>query len=198
MPEKPEVITVAKMLEKRIVGHTITKAYVYYDNVIVGDKEEFISKLKVKAGLSNDYWSSDMKIEIFTAYNYNEILKNIIKEISQKSSFTILDYYLITKVPINVLYDYSVKVNSEYQNKLKNLLLDVTNQQVMSQEEINSFIETNKNYTISQKRFQIEKYEKENLINYLKSLNIPLYNKIVLLALKRYLLGELQITEKQL
>ena len=40
MPEKPEVITVAKMLEKRIVGHTITKAYVYYDNVIDGDKNE--------------------------------------------------------------------------------------------------------------------------------------------------------------
>lgn len=141
---------------------------------------------------------NNMKIEIFTAYNYNEILKNIIKEISQKSSFTILDYYLITKVPINVLYDYSVKVNSEYQKKLKTLLLDVTNQQVMSQEEIDSFIEINKCYKISQKRFQIEKYEKENLINYLKSLNIPLYNKIVLLALKRYLLGELQITEKQL
>ncbi len=46
MPEKPEVITVAKMLEKRIVGHTITKAYVYYDNVIVGDKNEFLEKIK--------------------------------------------------------------------------------------------------------------------------------------------------------
>lgn len=46
MPEKPEVITVAKTLEKKIIGKTITEAKVYYDNVIVGDKEEFISKIK--------------------------------------------------------------------------------------------------------------------------------------------------------
>ena len=38
MPEKPEVITVAKTLEKKIIGKTITGANVYYDNVIVGDK----------------------------------------------------------------------------------------------------------------------------------------------------------------
>ena len=42
MPEKPEVITVAKTLEKKIIGKKITEAKVYYDNVIVGDKEEFI------------------------------------------------------------------------------------------------------------------------------------------------------------
>ena len=46
MPEKPEVITVAKTLEKKIIGKKITEAKVYYDNVIVGDKEEFISKIK--------------------------------------------------------------------------------------------------------------------------------------------------------
>ena len=46
MPEKPEVITVAKTLEKKIIGKTITEAKVYYDNVIVGDKEEFISKIR--------------------------------------------------------------------------------------------------------------------------------------------------------
>ena len=41
MPEKPEVITVAKTLEKKIIGKKITEAKVYYDNVIVGDREEF-------------------------------------------------------------------------------------------------------------------------------------------------------------
>lgn len=46
MPEKPEVITVAKTLEKKIIGKKITEAKVYYDNVIVGDKEEFVSKIK--------------------------------------------------------------------------------------------------------------------------------------------------------
>lgn len=46
MPEKPEVITVAKTLEKKIIGKKIIEAKVYYDNVIVGDKEEFISKIK--------------------------------------------------------------------------------------------------------------------------------------------------------
>ena len=46
LPEKPEVITVAKTLEKKIIGKKITEAKVYYDNVIVGDKEEFISKIK--------------------------------------------------------------------------------------------------------------------------------------------------------
>ena len=46
MPEKPEVITVTKTLEKKIIGKKITEANVYYDNVIVGDKEEFISKIK--------------------------------------------------------------------------------------------------------------------------------------------------------
>ena len=46
MPEKPEVITVAKTLERKIINKTIIDAKVYYDNVIEGDKEEFISKIK--------------------------------------------------------------------------------------------------------------------------------------------------------
>ena len=41
MPEKPEVITVSKTLEKIIIGKTIKKADVYHDNIIIGDVEKF-------------------------------------------------------------------------------------------------------------------------------------------------------------
>ena len=46
MPEKPEVITVCKTLEKRILGKTIVDCKVYWDNVVVGDKSDFIKKIK--------------------------------------------------------------------------------------------------------------------------------------------------------
>lgn len=41
MPEKPEVITVSKTLEKIIIGKTIKKVDVYHDNIIVGDIDKF-------------------------------------------------------------------------------------------------------------------------------------------------------------
>ena len=34
MPEKPEVITVARKLEKKLINTTITSIEVYYDNMI--------------------------------------------------------------------------------------------------------------------------------------------------------------------
>lgn len=34
MPEKPEVITVAKKLEKQVIGKTITDTIIYWDNII--------------------------------------------------------------------------------------------------------------------------------------------------------------------
>lgn len=45
MPEKPEVITVSKTLEKIIVGKTIKKIDVYHDNIIVGDIDKFKNNL---------------------------------------------------------------------------------------------------------------------------------------------------------
>ena len=45
MPEKPEVITVSKTLEKIIIGKTIKKVDVYWDNIIIGDKDEFKKSL---------------------------------------------------------------------------------------------------------------------------------------------------------
>lgn len=41
MPEKPEVITVSKSLETRILGKTIQSCQVYWDNCIVGDTKQF-------------------------------------------------------------------------------------------------------------------------------------------------------------
>ena len=34
MPEKPEVITVARTLEKQVIGKTITDTVIYWDNII--------------------------------------------------------------------------------------------------------------------------------------------------------------------
>ncbi len=47
MPEKPEVITVTKKLEKRLFNRKITDCKVYYDAIIdYPTKEEFIGKIK--------------------------------------------------------------------------------------------------------------------------------------------------------
>lgn len=46
MPEKPEVITVSKALEKKIIGKTIDHVNVYWDNTVVGDTNSFIQKVK--------------------------------------------------------------------------------------------------------------------------------------------------------
>lgn len=46
MPEKPEVITVSKSLEKRIIGKKIQQCHVYWDNIIVGDTKEFEQKIQ--------------------------------------------------------------------------------------------------------------------------------------------------------
>lgn len=41
MPEKPEVITVSKTLEKIIIGQTIKSVDVYWNNIIIGDIDKF-------------------------------------------------------------------------------------------------------------------------------------------------------------
>lgn len=47
MPEKPEVITVTKKLEKKLLGHTITDVKVYYNSIIdYPSVEEFIKRIK--------------------------------------------------------------------------------------------------------------------------------------------------------
>lgn len=47
MPEKPEVITVTKKLEKRLLNRKITDCKVYYDKIIdYPTKEEFIKEIK--------------------------------------------------------------------------------------------------------------------------------------------------------
>jgi len=47
MPEKPEVITVTKKLEKRLLNRTITDCKVYYENIIdYPSSNEFIDKIK--------------------------------------------------------------------------------------------------------------------------------------------------------
>ncbi len=46
MPEKPEVITVCKTLEKQILGKKIVDCHVYWDNIIVGKTNEFEEKIK--------------------------------------------------------------------------------------------------------------------------------------------------------
>ena len=47
MPEKPEVITVTKKLEKRLLNKTITDCKVHYNSIIdYPSVEEFISRIK--------------------------------------------------------------------------------------------------------------------------------------------------------
>lgn len=47
MPEKPEVITVTKKLEKRLLNRTITDCKVYYESIIdYPSSQEFIEKIK--------------------------------------------------------------------------------------------------------------------------------------------------------
>ena len=47
MPEKPEVITVAKKLSLKLIGREITNVKVLWDNIIEGiTPDEFCKKLK--------------------------------------------------------------------------------------------------------------------------------------------------------
>ena len=47
MPEKPEVITVTKKLEKKLLGRKITDCKVYYEPIIdYPTSKEFISRIK--------------------------------------------------------------------------------------------------------------------------------------------------------
>lgn len=47
MPEKPEVITVSKVLEKRIIGKRISDVNIYWDNIIANcDVKSFKEKIK--------------------------------------------------------------------------------------------------------------------------------------------------------
>lgn len=53
MPEKPEVITVSKVLEKKIIHKKISKVEVYWDNIIsIPNVGEFIGKLRDQEILS--------------------------------------------------------------------------------------------------------------------------------------------------
>lgn len=53
MPEKPEVITVVKVLSQRILGKTITNCNVYWDNIIASpSKEEFCKRIENQKVLS--------------------------------------------------------------------------------------------------------------------------------------------------
>lgn len=48
MPELPEVETVRKTLKKHILNKTIKKVEIYYDDIVVNDKEEFINLVQNK------------------------------------------------------------------------------------------------------------------------------------------------------
>ena len=58
MPEIAEVRTVAKTLNKRIIGKKITGIDFIYDKIILGDKEEFKDIVKNKTIKESDcLWS---------------------------------------------------------------------------------------------------------------------------------------------
>ena len=77
MPEKPEVITVTKKLEKKLLNKKITDCKVYYDKIIeYPTVEEFISKIKnqtmrnfttrgkwIVVELDNDYLLFHLRME---------------------------------------------------------------------------------------------------------------------------------------
>ena len=77
MPEKPEVITVTKKLEKRLLNKIITDCKVYYNNIIeYPSVDEFISKIKnqkmnsfttrgkwIVIELDNDYLLAHLRME---------------------------------------------------------------------------------------------------------------------------------------
>ena len=46
MPEKPEVITVAKSLKKKILNKKITDVKVLWNNIIATPRNEFIKNIK--------------------------------------------------------------------------------------------------------------------------------------------------------
>lgn len=77
MPEKPEVITVCRKLEQRLLNKTITGVKVYYDKIIeYPSVEEFINKIKnqkinkfttrgkwIVIELDNDYLLAHLRME---------------------------------------------------------------------------------------------------------------------------------------
>ena len=69
MPEKPEVITVTKKLEKRLLGRKITDCKVYYEPIIdYPSSKEFTNKIKNQTIRSFNTRGKWIVIELDTDY----------------------------------------------------------------------------------------------------------------------------------
>lgn len=120
-------------------------------------------------------------------------------------SFDILDYYLLTKLPIkstgryiNYMKEKAMIEHNEYRD-LKSFLSKNKNQSNLDiKQAMNAKIEVNtqkdkKGYPIAGSGRIINNEEKQKVIDYLKHNDIPLTNQLYNLALRRYIEGTLSL-----
>ena len=191
---------------------------------------DFLIKYNITEEIFNDYLKSVMynNEELYKKYldvrdkkeqEYKNELDNIIKEIGNrlmngyeengiKREFDIIDYYLITKIPLPILYSLAEK---KLPNKQSVKIKDMKNKYIDS-EKYNSLDEKS---ILEEKRIvgikrdsngkmiegsgrEITSKEKERILNYLKKNEISINRMTYKAALNRYLNGFLTFDNKTL
>ena len=169
MPEKPEVITVAKKLETRLIGKTITNVEVYHDNMI-------------------DY-------PIVKEFKKN-IKNQKIYEITTRGKWIVMtldDYYLLFHLRMEGKFFFRTKKDEK--NKHEHVIFDLDDDQELRFADVRKFgkvmlIEKDKIYSMKPyTELGLEPWDKNLTSNYLKEK----YNKKTL-PIKSVLLDQSIIT----
>ena len=154
----------------------------------------------------NNIHSKNFAILMSKVSNLIQLIKNGIEENGKKREFNIVDYYKYTSLSFDELIRIvNGKINSSDYRILRTFIAKHKNDKKLSPNDIHNLynqkdmigieFDGNGNVIPGTGR-EITKEEKEKIIKYLKSNNIPITNKTYNIIFKRWLSGELLLQEE--
>lgn len=196
------------------------KAFLESDVV---SRSEYLQKTNIKPSLFNSHvhlikqHDQDLynlykkKINLFMGINYSRLvgeiytivdgLKNGIEFNNHTRPFDILDYYQTTKMKRYTCLKLAKQLLETNDSRLLSIFFEryntskpIRNIQALLEEKTILGMQLDKNkQIIPNSGYEVSKEDKLNVINYLKNNNIPLYDDIYIIALRRYVNKELII-----
>lgn len=212
--EKQEKTTIAITTISSFINDTECNSIEYFCKKNAISKKEFTIYVDIVSEINFELFSQyDSKVTIMQQERYIELTKKIkqivmylkigIKEHGVVRPFDIIDYFLITKIPIKdilrVAEEFIAQKDYNILKKFVNKNIDATNNnpniinQIMSEEIIINYQKDNNGNPIPGTEVILSNLEKTKIIKFLNQNKIPLNSKTYYVAYNRYVSGTLNL-----